>query len=97
MDEPVECMPAGIVAVKPLDHDRLWLTFSTGVERTVDLLPLMRGPVFDQTRSDPEYSRRVRVDAEPGTIVWDNGADLDPDVLLGTHLPAWMDAEREPM
>jgi hypothetical protein len=29
----------------------------------------------------PAYFASVRVDPELGTIVWDNGADLDPDVL----------------
>ncbi len=30
---------------------------------------------------DPDFFAQVRVDAEAGTIVWPNGADLDPDVL----------------
>lgn len=30
---------------------------------------------------DPAYFARVAVDSEAGTIVWPNGADIDPDVL----------------
>ena len=34
------------------------------------------------------FFRRVRVDAELGTVTWPNGFDLDPDVLHGDHQPA---------
>ena len=30
---------------------------------------------------DPAYFAQVRVDPELGTVVWPNGAELDPDVL----------------
>ncbi|MBI5876067.1 MAG: DUF2442 domain-containing protein [Chloroflexi bacterium] len=86
-----------VVAVKALELYRVWLKFSTGEERVVDLLPLMRGPIFEPMRSNADYFRTVRVDSELGTIVWENGADLDPDVLYGSHQPAWMDAERTPV
>jgi hypothetical protein len=34
-------------------------------------------------RPNPDLFRQVRVDHELGTIVWPNGADMDPDVLRG--------------
>jgi len=61
----------------------LHLRFEDGVEGVVDLAPHLsfRG-VFEPLR-DPEYFAQVRVDADLGTVVWPNGADLDPDVLYG--------------
>jgi hypothetical protein len=37
--------------------------------------------MFEPLRHDPQLFQRVRVDEVLGTIVWPNGADLDPDVL----------------
>ena len=37
---------------------------------------------------DPAYFARVSVDADAGTIVWPNGADLDPDVLYEAAHPS---------
>ena len=38
------------------------------------------GPVFEPLK-DPAYFAQVTVDAELGTVVWPNGADLAPDAL----------------
>jgi hypothetical protein len=59
----------------------------------IDLEPFLRGPIFEPLKHDLDLFRSVKVDAELGTIVWDNGADIDPDVLYGTHKPAWMEAD----
>ncbi len=81
-----------IYSVTPLERFQVRLEFSNGEQKVVDLAPLLRGPVFEPIRQDPEMFRAVRVDAELGTIVWPNGADMDPDVLYGSHVPAWMAA-----
>lgn len=80
-------------AVQVLDRFRVSLEFSNGECKVVDLEPLLRGPIFEPLRRDPELFRSVRVDEELGTIVWANGADMDPDVLYGSHVPAWMEKE----
>ncbi|HEX3734403.1 MAG TPA: DUF2442 domain-containing protein [Solirubrobacterales bacterium] len=77
-----------ITEVEPLDGFELRLRFSDDSERVVDLEPELWGPVFEPLKADPDLFRQVRVDAEPGTIVWPNGADMDPDVLHGSHEPA---------
>ena len=51
------------------------------MEGTIDLNQIIEfSGVFAALR-DPDYFATVQVDPEIGTIVWANGADLDPDVL----------------
>jgi hypothetical protein len=71
-----------IRAVELLHDYTLRLAFSDGSSRDVDLEPELWGPMFEPLR-DPEEFRKVTVDPELGTVVWPNGADLDPDVLHG--------------
>ena len=54
--------------------------FDDGVERTIDFEPILLGPLFGPLR-DPHLFRQVRVDTDLGTLVWPNGADIDPNVL----------------
>ncbi len=82
-----------IQTVELLNDYRVRLGFSTGEQKEVNLDPLLRGPIFEPLRRDPALFRAVKVDDELGTIVWPNGADMDPDMLYGSHLPAWMGAE----
>ncbi len=69
-----------IRGVEPLDgfRLRLHLTNDTVIER--DVRPWMHGPIFDDLLRSLERFRDVRV--EGGTVVWGNGADLCPDVLI---------------
>jgi Protein of unknown function (DUF2442) len=48
------------------------------IERDVE--PLLVGPVFEAVRDHPEIFRAAKV--AYGTVVWPNGADLCPDVLI---------------
>jgi hypothetical protein len=85
-----------IRAADPLEAFRVRLTFSDGSQKIVDLEPYLHGPIFGPLRADPHLFRSVRVDPELGTIVWPNGADIDPDVLYHGLTPAWLEAERSP-
>jgi hypothetical protein len=87
-----------IVAVKPLTGYQLWLTFEDGIEGVVDLsqligfsdifAPLQEAATFAQVQIHP-----VQIYLETGTLIWQNGADLDPDVLYaivsGTPIPTY--------
>lgn len=67
--------------------------FNDGVRKTVDLTPLLTGSVFRPLK-DPRYFARVVVDAEAGTVVWPNGADLAPEALY--DLPSIGDRDARP-
>ncbi|MGH7912794.1 MAG: DUF2442 domain-containing protein [Candidatus Dormibacteraceae bacterium] len=66
--------------VEVLDGFRLRLAFSDGAVGELDLESELWGPMFEPLRDETQF-RRVRVDGELGTVVWPNGADLDPESL----------------
>lgn len=81
--------------VEPLSGFMVRLELTDGSERLVDLGPYLRGPVFEPIRQDAQLFRSLAVDVGLGTIVWPNGADIDPDVLVGGHSTAWQEATGE--
>ena len=81
--------------VKVLDNFNVRLEFTDGTSKEIDLEPYLHGQVFESLRKDPGAFRTVHADERSGTIVWDNGADIDPDVLYYGLTPAWMEDERE--
>lgn len=62
------------------------LEFEDGRVKEIDLFPLMRGPIFEELLSEPELFKQIMV--HHGTLVWPNGADIDPDVLYYDLQPA---------
>ena len=75
--------------VTPLEDYHCRLVFEDGTQKVVNLKPYMHGPIFESILNDIDIFRRVRV--VDGTIGWDNGADIDPDVLYYDLKPAWME------
>lgn len=73
------------------------LEFTDGTQKEIDLEPFLHGPIFQPIKNNPMMFRSVKVDPRMGTIVWDNGADIDPDVLYHGLTPAWMKQEEEPV
>ena len=80
-----------IKAVVPEEGFKVTLTFTDASRKSIDLEPFLQGPIFEPLRSDRAKSLELRVDPELGTIVWPNGADIDPDVLYHGHTPASQD------
>jgi len=81
--------------VEPLEAFKLRLILSDGSTIEREVSRLLVGPIFENIRNDPQLFAQVRVEA--GTVVWPNGADLCPDVLIwGGAPPEGNDATRRP-
>jgi hypothetical protein len=72
---------------------RVKFRFTDQSERIIDLEPYLHGPIFEPIRTEPAAFQAFQVDPRAGTIVWANGADIDPDVLYRGLKPAWMEAD----
>jgi len=81
--------------VEVLEDFKVNLTFTDGSKKIVDLEKFLWGPMFQPIREHRDLFKAVRVDEEAGTIVWPNGADIDPDVLYLGLKPAWMEISEE--
>ncbi len=76
-------MVPSVIAVQVLPPYELRLSFADGATGTVDFRPLLferKTGVFAELR-DPARFAEVWVDPELDTIVWPNGADVDPYTL----------------
>lgn len=79
-------------SVEPLRDYRVLVIFENDTQREIELEPYLHGPIFEPIRHDPNMFRAMKI--EGGTIAWENGADIDPDVLYYNLKPAWKeDAE----
>jgi hypothetical protein len=74
-------MLPNVVAVSQTGPYRLRLRFDDGADGEIDIKATVSFEGVFEPLSDPEFFSQVRVDPESGTIVWPNGADLDPLVL----------------
>jgi hypothetical protein len=69
-----------VTRLERLGEYRLRLTFSDGIVGDIDLADELWGEMFEPLRDIAQFDS-VRVDPELGTLVWPNGADLDPEGL----------------
>lgn len=73
-----------VVEVRPLGGYVIHLRCEDGVEGNLDLGKAIdfKG-IFAALRDEQEFAK-VQIHPELGTIVWPNGADIDPDVLYSS-------------
>ncbi|MCI0518829.1 MAG: DUF2442 domain-containing protein [Chloroflexi bacterium] len=76
--------------ITPLEGHHCRLLFEDGTQKVADLRPYLHGKIFEPLLNDIYLFRSVRV--VEGVIAWENGADIDPDVLYYNLKPAWMEA-----
>ncbi len=69
-----------LTALSLLGDYALKLTFDDGTEQTVDLEPILSGPIFGPLREKVLF-QEVVIAPDFGALVWPNGADIDPMVL----------------
>lgn len=69
-----------VVEAEVSGHCLLRLAFNNATRKTVDVGPLLNGPVFEPLR-DPAYFARAELDRMCGTVTWPNGADFAPEAL----------------
>jgi len=70
-----------IVSVKPLENYQLYLKFEDNQEGIIDISQLIDFTEIFAPLQDLTYFAQVKINPEWGTIYWQNGADLDPDLL----------------
>ena len=73
-----------IVSVKPLENYQLYLKFEDNQEGIIDISQFIDFTGIFAPLQDLTYFAQVKINPEWGTIYWENGADLDPDVLYAT-------------
>jgi hypothetical protein len=81
--------PLRIRSVETLTGFTVRLVLTDDSTKVVDLERFLRGPIFEPMRDDPAYFAEVTVNPRAGTIVWPNGANIDPDVLCQDMEPCW--------
>jgi len=70
-----------ISSVQALENYQLHLKFEDNQEGVVDISQLIEFTGIFAPLQDLAYFNQVKLNPEWGTIYWENGADLDPDVL----------------
>jgi len=69
-----------VIDCKASPDYRIWLRFDDGLEGSVFLGDLLEAGAFQAWR-DAEQFCRVSLDPGLGTVVWEVGIRLDPDIL----------------
>jgi hypothetical protein len=70
----------GILNVRVAGPCRLHVEFDDGTAREIDFTEVVEGDIFSPLK-DAAFFARAELDPEAHTVVWLNGADLDPETL----------------
>jgi len=70
-----------VISVEPREDYQLFLRFEDGAAGIVDVAGMVEFSGVFEPLKERAFFERVRVEPDLGTIVWPNGADIDPIVL----------------
>jgi hypothetical protein len=74
-------VPPRAEKVQPLAGRHVRVEFTDGTIATMDLNPLLQGPVFAAVVAFDRAFAQVRISAEWGCLEWPGGIDIAPDAL----------------
>ncbi len=83
-----------VTAVEPFEPYKLRVTFDNGEVKNIDVSGFLNRKIYAPLR-DFEFFKRVRVDADLDTVVWENGADICPNVLYELGKEVFEDQDLE--
>lgn len=69
-----------VVGFEIVNDYTIRVEFDDETERIIDFEPILLGPLFGSLQDKSLFSQ-VQLNADLGTLVWPNGADIDPTVL----------------
>ncbi len=68
-----------VVRAEYVNNYKIKLWFNNKVTKVVDLLPSLKGIVFEPLK-DIDYFKRFKI--KYNTLEWENGADFAPEYLI---------------
>lgn len=70
-----------IIEVHPLENHQIYLKFEDRKDGIIEVSSLVEFTGIFAPLNNLDYFKTLKLNPEWGTIYWENGADLDPDVL----------------
>lgn len=67
--------------IEPRSNFRIFVRFNNGASGEINLTQELWGEMFEPLK-DPALFATARQDNDMGTVVWANGADFAPELLL---------------
>lgn len=74
-------MLVDVVSIRPLPDHHLEIEFKDGAKGIVNVKKLVKFTGVFEPLVDQDEFEKVRIHEELGVVCWENGADLDSDVL----------------
>ncbi|MBE2225417.1 MAG: DUF2442 domain-containing protein [Anaerolineae bacterium] len=69
-----------VVGFEIISDYTIRVEFDDETEMVIDFEPILLGPLF-RSLQDKSLFNQVQLNSDLGTLVWPNGADIDPTVL----------------